>query len=325
MSSGPAPGNRILLADDSPVYRRMISGLLVQWGFEPVVVGDGLQAWTLLQSTNSPRLALIDWVMPQMDGPELCRKIRERGADSYTYVVLLTAKDGRGDLLKGLEAGADDYLNKPFDEPELKARLMVGRRILELQHDLIVTREAMRHSATHDSLTGLVNRKEILDILHRELARATRERLKVSIAIVDIDRFKNINDEFGHLFGDEALKEVARRLRSSVRIYDSVGRYGGEEFLMIFPGCDLTDVLIRAEEVLKNVSATPIKKAGRQRQVTISMGVAVWECTNASEPEALLSHADAGLYQAKKSGRNRVEHLDHKNHSHRVNTALGRG
>ena len=168
----------------------------------------------------------------------------------------------------------------------------------------------MRYSATHDALTGLTNRKEIVDILHRELARAKRERQKVSVAIVDVDHFKSINDDLGHLFGDEALKEVARRLRSSIRIYDSVGRYGGEEFLMIFPGCDLTKILIRAEEVVKAVSSTPVKKANKQRQVTISMGVAVYDGSYSVDPEALLIQADAGLYEAKKSGRNRVELLD---------------
>ena len=305
------PDSRIVLVEDSPVYQRLISGHLREWGFDVIALTDGLQAWTLLQQPHSPRLALMDWVMPKLDGTAVCRKLRERPAgESYVYTILLTAKDSRGDLLKAMEAGADDYLVKPFDELELKAKLMVGKRILALQEELISAREAMRYSATHDSLTGVMNRKEVLDALRKELARSRREKSSVAIALVDVDRFKAINDELGHPFGDEALKEVARRLRSDLRVYDSVGRYGGEEFLLVLPGCDLAAALRRTEQIRAVVSDAPVRTATKERHVTVSMGVAVSCGLGELEAERLLNQADAALYGAKKNGRNRVEHSD---------------
>jgi two-component system cell cycle response regulator len=301
--------NRVLLVEDSPIYQRLISAHLRQWGFEVISLTDGLQAWNLLQQAHSPKLALMDWVMPKMDGTEVCRKLRAQGAcESYVYTILLTAKDGQGDLLKAMEAGADDYLVKPFDELELKARLMVGQRILDLQQDLIAAREAMRYSANHDSLTGIVNRREITETLKRELARSKRDGSTVAVALVDVDRFKAINDELGHPFGDEALKEVAERLRSGLRVYDSVGRYGGEEFLLVLPGCDLVAALLRTEQMRAFISTTPVRASGKERSVTVSIGVATSRGGAGDlEVERLLNQADVALYEAKKKGRNRVE------------------
>lgn len=300
--------NRVLLVEDSPVYQRLISAHLREWGFEAIPLADGLQAWTLLQKANSPKLALMDWVMPKMDGTEVCRRLRERQAcESYVYTILLTAKDSRDDLLRAMEAGADDYLVKPFDELELKARLMVGRRILDLQEELISAREGMRYSATHDSLTGVMNRGEIMTSLRRDLARSKRTKSPVSIALIDVDRFKAINDDLGHPFGDEALKEVARRLSSSLRPYDCVGRYGGEEFLIVLPGCDLVAALTRSEQIRQTISARPVTAARKERAITVSMGVAVSNVSGEPDVERLLSEADTALYKAKKNGRNRIE------------------
>lgn len=305
---GNKADNRILLVEDSPVYQRLISGHLRLWGFEVIALTDGLQAWTVLQQPHSPKLALMDWVMPKMDGTEVCRRLREQGASaSYVYTILLTAKDNREDLLRAMEAGADDYLVKPFDELELKAKLMVGKRILALQEELISAREAMRHSATHDSLTGLMNRKAVMDGLRKELARSKREGTSVAVALVDVDHFKVVNDELGHLFGDEALKQVAHRLRSGLRSYDSVGRYGGEEFLLVLPGCDLGAALVRAEQIRAGISATPVKTSAAERSVTVSVGVAISKGTGEGDVERVLDASDVALYEAKKSGRNRVE------------------
>jgi len=285
----------------------LIAGHLREWGFEVVTLTDGLQAWTLLQQANSPKLALMDWVMPKMDGTEVCRRLREKGAcESYVYTILLTSKDGREDLLRAMDAGADDFLVKPFDELELKARLMVGRRILDLQAELIAAREGMRYSATHDSLTGLKNRGELMETLRRDLARAKREKTPVAIALIDVDRFKTVNDELGHPFGDDVLKEVARRLLSSLRPYDTVGRYGGEEFLIVLPGCDLAAGLARADEIRAAIGSAPIRTSRKERMVTVSMGVAVSHSGNV-DLERLLNQADVALYEAKRNGRNRVE------------------
>jgi len=305
---GNKADNRILLVEDSPVYQRLISGHLRRWGFDVIALTDGLEAWTVLQQPHSPKLALMDWVMPKMDGTEVCRRLREQGASaSYVYTILLTAKDNREDLLRAMEAGADDYLVKPFDELELKAKLMVGKRILALQEELISAREAMRHSATHDSLTGLMNRKAVMDGLGKELARSKREGTSVAVALVDVDHFKVVNDELGHLFGDEALKQVAHRLRSGLRNYDSVGRYGGEEFLLVLPGCDLAAAVVRAEQIRAGISATPVKTAAAQRSVTVSVGVAVSKGAGEGDAERVLDASDVALYEAKKNGRNRVE------------------
>jgi len=299
-----------LVVDDSAVYRKLIGDHLRSWGFEVTLAESGGEAWQILEQPNSPKLVLLDWVLPDLDGTELCKRIRQAGASGpYVYVILLTSKEGRQNMLDAMQAGADDYLVKPFDELELKARLLVGKRILNLQEELVSAREAMRHAATHDSLTGLMNRGEIFAMLERELERARRERTPVGVILGDIDHFKSVNDTLGHLFGDEALREIGRRLRALLRVYDSVGRYGGEEFLMILPNCDLPNTLLRATELREAIANSPVISAGEQRLITMSMGVAVSACQGKDEVEVLLNQADAGLYAAKENGRNRIEHF----------------
>jgi diguanylate cyclase (GGDEF)-like protein len=301
---------RVLLVEDSPVYQRLISHHLRDWGFDVVVANDGLQAWNVFQQPDSPSLALMDWVMPKMDGLEVCKRLRERpSGETYVYTILLTGKDSKGDLIKAMEAGADDYLVKPFDQLELKARLLVGRRILNLHDELISAREAMRHAATHDSLTGLLNRKETLEALRLELSRAKRDKSPVTVMLADLDHFKAVNDECGHLFGDEMLREIGHRLRGDVRDYDSVGRYGGEEFLFVLPGCDLTRALIRADQIRERVSGAPVRRNDTERYATVSMGLAVSQGVGEDEAENLVQQADVGLYEAKRKGRNRVEYM----------------
>jgi two-component system cell cycle response regulator len=222
------PDKRILVVDDSPVYRHLITGHLREWGFEILLASGGDEGWKILEGPNSPKLALMGWVMPGIDGVEICRRLRERGAsDSYVYSILLTSKGSRADLLKAMEAGADDYLVKPFDDQELKARILVGMRIVGLQAELIAARESMRYAATRDSLTGLLNRSEITEFLARELGRSHREKEPLSAIMVDIDHFKLVNDELGHKAGDEVLKEVAKRLRHKLRVYDGTLRWRG--------------------------------------------------------------------------------------------------
>ena len=219
-----------LVVDDSAVYRKLIGDHLRSWDFFVTLAGTASEALRILEQPNSPKLVLLDWVLPDLDGIEVCRRIREAGSFApYVYVILLTSKEGRQNMLDAMQAGVDDYLVKPFDELELKARLLVGKRILDLQEELVSARESMRHDATHDSLTGLMNRGEIFAMLKRELERARRNNTPVGIILGDIDHFKVVNDTLGHLFGDEALREVGQRLKSQLRIYDSVGRYGGED------------------------------------------------------------------------------------------------
>jgi two-component system, cell cycle response regulator len=299
-----------LIVDDSAVYRKLIGDHLRSWEFAVTLAESGSKAWEILQEAESPKLVLLDWVLPDMDGTELCQRIRQAGATGpYVYVILLTSKEGQQNMLDAMTAGADDYLVKPFDELELKARLLVGKRILDLQEELVSAREAMRHAATHDSLTGLMNRGEILAMLQREIERGRRDRKPVGVILGDVDHFKSVNDTLGHLFGDEALREIGRRLRAQLRVYDGVGRYGGEEFLMILPNCDLSDALLRADELREIIASAPVTCSGKERPITMSMGVAISTTDGKSDLEALLNQADAGLYAAKEKGRNRIEHF----------------
>ncbi len=299
-----------LVVDDSAVYRKLIGDHLRSWGFGVTLAESGSEAWGILEQPDAPKLVLLDWVLPDLDGIELCQRIRQAGSSGpYVYVILLTSNEGRQNMLDAMQAGADDYLVKPFDELELKARLLVGKRILDLQEELVSARESMRHAATHDSLTGLMNRGEIVAMLERELERARREHQSVGVILGDVDHFKSVNDTLGHLFGDEALREVGRRLRAQLRVYDGVGRYGGEEFLMVLPNCDLPSTVLRANALREIVASTPVVCSGEERLITMSMGVAVSACEGKNEVEVLLNEADAGLYKAKEKGRNRIEHF----------------
>jgi PleD family two-component response regulator len=211
---------RILIADDDPVSRRILKSFLTKWNYDVTEVPDGTSALQVLAREDTPRLAVLDWMMPGMEGAQICRLIRERVDRPYIYVLLLTARSEKQDLLEGLAFGADDYLTKPFDAQELQARLHVGRRILALQDQLV-------SQATHDSLTAFLNRKAIFDTLQKEVVRAVREMRPLSVIMADIDHFKRINDTHGHAAGDEVLQEAARRILASIRTYDSVGRYDG--------------------------------------------------------------------------------------------------
>jgi two-component system, cell cycle response regulator len=267
------------------------------------VATDGSEAWSILQQERPPDLLILDWVMPGIDGMELCQRIREQQSASYQYILIVTANDARQDVVRGLEAGADDYLTKPFDKGELRARLRVGTRILTLQEDLIRAREDLRFQATHDVLTGIWNRRAVLDLLHREIERASRFHESVGVLMLDLDHFKKINDRFGHLTGDSVLKEIAQRISQVVRSYDFVGRYGGEEFLVLLPGCDKDQAEQSGERIRLAVSASPVVAAGSEVSATVSIGATATEGGGETE---VLAIADAALYQAKSTGRNRT-------------------
>jgi diguanylate cyclase (GGDEF)-like protein len=297
----------VLVAEDDPTSRRVLQAFLEKWGYDVVVASEGRQAWQALQGEDVPRIAILDWMMPEMDGLQLCRSIRERGKEPYTYILLLTARDRKQDIAQAFEAGVDDYLTKPFDPDELKARLRAGTRILALQESLISARDALQFEASHDALTGLWNHGATLDALRRELARAQRQGTPVALVIADLDHFKRINDTYGHLVGDAVLREAARRMRSSVRLYDTVGRYGGEEFLLIMPGYDASSAVNLAERVRTQVCTEPIDTAKGDVHISVSAGVAV-SCGPSDEDTTFLLHAaDEALYRAKEKGRNRVE------------------
>ena len=267
---------------------------------------DGLEAARVLEQPDPPRLVLMDWMMPGMDGVDVCRRVRQSVQEPYIYVVLLTARDLKDDIVSGMEAGADDYLTKPFNQAELRARLRAAQRILDLQRELIEARERLRVEATHDALTGLLNRRAIIEIMAREVSRANRERAGLSVLMVDIDHFKQVNDVHGHPVGDAALREVASRLQASIRLHDFVGRFGGEEFIVLAINSEPVGALALAERLRRSVAEAPLTFDGGSLPATISVGVATFAAGEA-ESHALIRCADAALYRAKALGRNRCE------------------
>jgi diguanylate cyclase (GGDEF)-like protein len=315
---------RILLAEDSLIYQKLIGDYVREWGFDLTITNNGGDAWQILRQPGGPRLVMLDWVLPDFDGVDICRKIRKLKHDEpYTYTVLITGRKDKQDPVIAMEAGADDFLVKPFEAIDLKARLFAGKRILELQEQLLAAQESLRFAATHDSLTGVWNRAGILEFLTRELARAKREQTAVAVALIDIDHFKSINDSIGHVAGDSVLREVGRLLASKVRDYDGAGRYGGEEFLLVIPGCDLQTMRSRAEEVRVAVSKARFDAIGPQT-MTVSIGVISAFADPGVTAEDLLHRADSALYKAKHSGRNRVEIADAANGSENCGVSLER-
>jgi diguanylate cyclase (GGDEF)-like protein len=300
---------KILIADDSIVSRHLLEATLRKWGYEVMVACDGAEALELLQRDDAPALIILDWMMPGMTGVEVCRRIRQRDSEPYTYILLLTSKSQKEDLIEGMEAGADDYITKPFDQNELQVRLRAGIRLVDLQTQLLKAREDLRDQATRDSLTRLWNRSSILNELARELARAKRESRPLGVVIVDLDHFKNINDTYGHLAGDDVLREAARRMQNSIRQYDCIGRYGGEEFLILFPGCNQTDTCAQADRLRRQLALTEMAVNDGSVRVTASFGVTAALPDESWSEEELIRTADEALYVAKNSGRNRVEML----------------
>jgi two-component system cell cycle response regulator len=298
---------KVLIADDDRISRRLLEATLTRWGYEVVVTHDGLEAWQVLQEIDTPVLAILDWMMPGMDGVDVCRRVRQRAQEPYIYLLLLTTKGRREHLIEGLDAGADDYLTKPFDPHELQVRLRAGSRIVTLQAEIIAAREKLRIQATHDPLTGVWNRRAILDMLSNEVVRSTRDGTPVAVAIADLDHFKQINDSYGHIAGDIALCETVNRMRTLLRPYDAIGRYGGEEFLIVLPGCTTQDALKLAERLRLGIGQEMITIPEGRVTVTSSLGLAASDTIEAPDAMSLIRAADAALYRAKACGRNRIE------------------
>lgn len=301
---------KILIADDSVVSRHLLEATLRKWGYEVTVACDGAEALSVLERDDAPSMAILDWVMPIHTGPEVCTQLRQLARESYTYILLLTSKNQKEDLIAGMNAGADDYLTKPFDQQELEVRLEAGKRILKLHDALVAAKKKLFRQATYDELTGLFNRARILETARTELVRSEREGVPLGVVLADIDKFKSINDTYGHSVGDQVLREVASRMQSSIRAYDAIGRYGGEEFLLILPGCDLGCAAQQAERLRLIVCQEPLAVTVGNKQVGLpisaSFGTTTFYPGSTSSLDALIVVADEALYEAKRTGRNRI-------------------
>lgn len=294
----------MLIVEDDPLFRKVLETRLQGWGYQVTAIENGTKAWELLQNEVTPDLLILDWMMPGIDGLELCRRIRARQADRYQYILLISGKDEKHEVVEGFDAGADDYLTKPFDIGELHARIRAGNRILLLQRDLMRALDALRYQATHDDLTGLWSRGAAMHLLKRDLERAARSGGPTGVLLIDLDHFKQVNDTYGHLNGDVVLKEAASRISHAVRSYDFAGRYGGEEFMAVLSNCTIHELKIVGERVRQAVAERPIGADGPTVHATASVGGAVM--VRGVDELALLARADAALYQAKQNGRNRV-------------------
>jgi diguanylate cyclase (GGDEF)-like protein len=293
----------VLIADDDRISCKVLAGLLTKWGYQPEIVFDGTEARRELLKANAPQLAILDWMMPGLEGPEVIKAVRAGRHEPYTYMLLLTSRGEKEDLLQGLDAGADDYLKKPFDPAELRARLRVGARILGLERSLSSAREITEHQATHDLLTGVYNRSTIIEILGQEISRCRNEGHKMSLMIAD---FKHINETHGNMAGDQLIKMLAAKMGSPLRPKDSVGRFGGAQFLILAPSCTLNQALVNAERLRSKIAGEKFVVEKSTIPVTVSVGVAVVK-EAAADGKVALQEADAALHQAKNKGRNRVE------------------
>lgn len=289
----------VLIAEDDIISCRALEKNLQDWGYEVLVTKNGEEAWEIIRN-GGIRLAILDWSMPKMNGLELCHKIRNEyqpKEEKYIYIILLTGRDLEEDIITGLSAGADDYITKPFSYMELKVRIQNGERIIALQ-------DLQLQIANTDSLTQLWNRKKILELLEEELNRNFRDNKPVGVIMLDIDNFKTINDTYGHLIGDKIIIEVASRLQKQVRSYDKIGRYGGDELLLVLPGLSRQDAKTIAERLRKSVCAKKIQTDAGTIDTTVSLGVSIFDKASKPSTKRIIEESDHALYMAKERGRN---------------------
>jgi|Deesub1362B_J571_1020462.scaffolds.fasta_scaffold00001_399 diguanylate cyclase (GGDEF)-like protein len=298
----------VLVAEDEPISQRIIAKNLSDWGYEPIVVSDGRKALSVFRQQRIP-IVLLDWMMPGLSGPELARQIREidQKKRKYTYIILVTSRDKIQDISAGFAAGVDDYITKPFHPLELKSRLQAGMRIISLERQLLNYQKKLEKLATTDSLLRIKTRRQILAELNSELARAEREQQNVGLILVDIDHFKKINDTYGHPAGDKVLKKIARQLKKNIRQYDQIGRYGGDELIIILPNCGLSEVSSISQRLCQSVAKLKIPLENKITiQPTLSGGATSSEAFTRASPQSLINACDKALYQAKARGRNQI-------------------
>ena len=304
--------DRILVVDDHPDNVEIINARLSSRGFQVDTASNGQEALDRVQA-DPPHLILLDVMMPLMDGYEVARRIKNDEALPYIPIILVTARDSTADKVEGLDAGADDYLTKPINFPELEARVRSMLRIKRLQdeldqknRELEVANKRLRRLSITDGLTELFNHRHMHELLHEEFERTKRSSEPLAVVMLDLDRFKQVNDTYGHPTGDVILYETARLIDDSAREIDMVGRYGGEEFIAILPGTDEEAAAQFAERVRHAVEQYVYRDEATEVRMTLSAGVASFPSGDIDHPESLIKSADEALYSAKESGRNRV-------------------
>ncbi|MBF0477173.1 MAG: diguanylate cyclase [Deltaproteobacteria bacterium] len=294
---------RILIADDNSVTRRMLKSFLAKWGYEVVTTKDGDEAWEVLKENDCPDIAILDWVMPGKEGIEVCRMVRAANKPSYIYIIILTSLGNQEDIIAGLQAGADDYVIKPFSYDEFRCRVCIGERIINLEREIMIM-------AATDGLTGLWNRREFMGKMDTEFKRSRKEGHPLGVILSDIDFFKKVNDTFGHQAGDLVLQECAGCLRYGIREPYFVGRYGGEEFIAGCPGLTLDSVASLAEDIRNELKSLwiPAPDGSSHIPVTASFGVSVFLPGESNDKtiDTIIKRADDALYRAKAEGRDRV-------------------
>ena len=312
----------ILIVDDAPEVRLILKKVLEKQGHTVTTACDGEEAWTLFSSTRAFQIIISDWMMPNLDGLGLCKRIRQEAYSKYTYIILLTGMSGKTNLISGIAAGADDFATKPINSEELEVRLRSAKRILDLEKSLAKQNEALelannklQSMATIDGLTGLYNRRAFQENLEESLRFSRRANQKISLLMIDVDFFKSFNDTHGHIKGDTALKTVASTLKESSRNSDFVARFGGEEFSVILPNTDQEGAMRCAEELRRAIE----ESHWPDRKVTISIGATTIQYKQVKgEPDSevpteiitqVLDEADKALYQAKETGRNSACHF----------------
>ena len=299
----------ILIAEDDPVSRILLEKILVKAGYEVAIVTNGREALESFSKKFFP-IVLTDWMMPEMDGLQLCRAIRKNISTGYVFIFMVTARGSTDDMVAGLEAGADDYLTKPVNRAELIARLKTAARVLELEKSLKDANEEIRILSITDTLTRCYNRTYMDEQLPKELKRAIRYNRPISLVMIDIDHFKRVNDTYGHQAGDAVLKELVISINRSIRSdVDWVARYGGEEFLVVFPETDFEKASVLVERLRRDISQKTIQIKEKEIRITASFGVSGFTSSHSLKEisyETMISLADKSLYQAKEEGRNRV-------------------
>ena len=304
---------KILIAEDDSGTRSILKKIAEEHGYETIEAKNGYDACKIFKKENADiYIAIIDWLIPEIDGIKFCKYIRNSCVEHYVYVLFLTSKRNIEDIVKGLDAGGDDYMTKPFSRREFIARIRVARRFVDLEHSLSEANKELKILATTDSLTGMLNRRCLMERLKNEIFRAAREKKSCCLIMIDIDHFKMVNDTLGHKAGDKVLVEIAARIMAELRPYDVVGRYGGEEFLIGIPCADVKKGMNVAERIRVSIFKKPFQAGSdKELKITASLGVtSVIPITDEDNVElildAIIGDVDKALYMAKESGRNRV-------------------